>query len=88
MSNDRFEVIDLAVCTVCLCLIANGEYEADASEAEAAWAGMARTWGDNARHLVAVGDSESWFSWTSCDACESPLGGDRHAAAVLIPKEA
>lgn len=28
------------------------------------------------------GDTDTWFSWSSCDQCGSPLGGDReHATA-------
>lgn len=29
---------------------------------------------------------EPWFSWSSCDGCNSPLGGDRHHAVAWVPK--
>jgi hypothetical protein len=37
---------------------------------------------DDGGYWVA-GDEELGFSWEPCDCCRSPLGGDRHSAAVL-----
>lgn len=87
----EFETHELAVCTVCLHLLANGEYNDGTDAAEVASAGMVRIWGDDARHLVPGGgrdddDGERGFSWCSCDGCGSPLGGDRYQAYALIPK--
>lgn len=95
----KFDVTELEVCTVCICLIANGEYTSDPEAEQQAADGMARVWGEDARHLVPGGHVEDcdgtelcgcvdpWFSWSSCDGCGSGLGGDRHRAVALIPAE-
>jgi hypothetical protein len=29
-------------------------------------------------------EKEAWFSWSPCDNCQSPLGGNRYEAIVLL----
>lgn len=87
----RFDMTELAVCTVCIHLLANGEFNDGTDAAEKCSEGMARIWGDDARHLVPGGggdDEDSGdlgFSWSSCDGCGDTLGGDRHQAWAMIP---
>lgn len=52
----KFDETELAVCVVCIHLLANGEYDDGTDAAERAGEGMASIWGDDARHLVAGGD--------------------------------
>lgn len=92
-----FEKAELSVCVVCAHLLANGEYDDGTDAAEQAAKGMARIWGDDARHLIAGGHVEDcdgsepcgcldgWFSWSDCDGCGSEMGGERHRAVALIP---
>lgn len=95
----NFDITKLSVCTVCIHLLANGEFNDGTDAAEVAGNGMARIWGNDAIHLVPGGghrDNECdgecdgecdnlGFSWSSCDGCGESLGGDRHAATALIP---
>jgi hypothetical protein len=83
-ASDRFDRIELAVCVVCLHLLANGEFNDGTDAAEIAGSGMARIWGDNARHLVADGE-ELGFSTLPCDSCDDTHHGDRYRAIALIP---
>lgn len=80
----KFDITDLEVCTVCINLIANGEYNDGTNAAEIASAGIDRIWGDDAKHLV-PGDNEIGFSTRSCETCGDPLHGDRHEAHLLKP---
>lgn len=74
----------LSVCSDCLQFLANGPDDIDSDALEAIEAGLAKQGG----HCVpACGDDCGGFSWTPCDLCERPLGGERHAAAVLGNKE-
>jgi hypothetical protein len=82
--HGRFEHIELAVCVVCLHLLANGEFNDGTDAAETADAGMERLWGDTARHLVADG-AELGFSTWSCEGCGDTDHGDRYRAIALIP---
>ncbi len=80
----RFERVELAVCVVCLHLLANGEFTDGTTAGQVAAEGMSRTWGDNARHLVADG-AELGFSTWPCDSCDNTDHGDRYRAVALIP---
>ncbi|WAL67128.1 hypothetical protein ORV05_04890 [Amycolatopsis cynarae] len=96
----EFDITELSVCTVCIHLIANGEFDDGTDAAEKCAEGQAKIWGENAIHLVAGGHvedcdgsepcgcTEPWFSWSSCDGCGETLGGDRFHAAALIPQTA
>jgi hypothetical protein len=93
------EASQMAVCTDCLSVLANGECEYPSqTAADAHGEGMTRMLGD---HEVTLGwpftaqDQEDWdagieiddqlgFSWRSCDGCGSPLGGDRFKATIWI----
>lgn len=89
------DVLELAVCTDCLFY---GEYGPDgldelcedpAAVAEGFALNEADGWryasGCPAEHGHEDGEDhcEPWFSWTPCDLCRSPLGGDRHPAMLV-----
>jgi hypothetical protein len=76
--------LELSVCTVCLHLLANGEFNDGTDAAELAATGMEPLWGTTARHLVADG-TELGFSTWSCDTCGDTDHGDRYRAIALIP---
>jgi hypothetical protein len=82
--HDRFERIELAVCIVCLHLLANGEFNDGTDAAENAAIGMILLWGDNARHLVADGTELGFGTWP-CEGCGNTDHGDRYRAVALIP---
>lgn len=83
----NFEINKIEVCTVCICLIANGEYDDGTDAAEVCWRGMREMWGDDMRHMSpgSSEDGEPGFSTQSCEGCGDWHHGDRHAAYVLIP---
>lgn len=80
------DVTDLSVCSDCIQIMANGEINDGTDRGEQCADGMVRVWGDDARHLV-PGDEELGFSHSDCEGCGSPLGGDRHRAHLVKPKE-
>lgn len=100
-NHPRFDITEISVCTVCIHLLANGEYNDGTDTAEVVSAGMERIWGADLRHMVPGGSHESCepscdgsgdcfaddlgFSWSSCDGCGDTDGGDRHRATVMIP---
>lgn len=69
----------LSVCADCLEYLANGEGELEPERLADIRAGIERERGD----VVLSGEDEG-FSWSPCQLCESPLGGDRFGAAVLV----
>lgn len=75
---------ELSVCGDCLQYLANGPDELSPEAAAATAAGIEREGG----HIVPAcePDCEGGFSWSGCELCLSPLGGDRHRAAVLVPE--
>ena len=74
---------DLDVCTVCIHLIANGEYDDGTDAAEKCSAGQVAKWGDLAVHMV-LGDTEdTWFSMRDCEGCGDTDGGDRFHAHII-----
>lgn len=82
----KFNITELEVCTMCIHLLANGEYDDGTNAVVIVADGIRRTWGANVSHLV-PGSSDLGFSWSSCDGCGSTLGGNRHEASALIPLE-
>lgn len=74
---------DLAVCTDCVQIIANGEISDGTDTGDQVAAAQVVKWGDLAAHMVLGDTDEPWFSWSSCDGCGSPLGGDRFNAHIL-----
>jgi hypothetical protein len=81
------KVIDLKVCTDCLLYLANGDFpveweqeDIDAFTKEIDFRWPPRTWS------LCAGNSEGdddEFSWSSCAACGSNLGGARHPAHAI-----
>jgi hypothetical protein len=81
----NFDTTEIDVCIVCICLIANGEYNDGTDAAERCAAGQAAIWGADVRHLIPGGgreddDGERGFSWSACEGCGDTDGGDRHQA--------
>jgi len=83
---------DLSVCSDCAMAIANGDftgldyhYGAKANERQAEIVAGLDKEAAAGGYWVMSGDEneESWFSWSSCDCCDSGLGGDRLKAAVI-----
>ena len=84
----RVAVDGLNVCDDCASLVANGEVtgqEAARDITDAHAAKMVAKWGDQLRHMVLAGDSESSESEYECDGCGSTAWGSRHPAAILRP---
>lgn len=73
---------ELSICVDCLQFIANGPDELSPDVAAACAAGVEREGG----HVVpnCPENCEGWFSWSPCDLCNRPEGGERHPAAVLV----
>ena len=83
----RYETTVIEVCTVCLCLMANGEYNDGTDAADACLRGMRELWGDDVRHMIAgcSDDGEPGYSTQSCEGCGDWQHGDRHIAYVMVP---
>ena len=77
-------MLKIDVCTDCLMVIANGEFEAVAPEVAAAVArGIHDMHAEG--YMVALENTDAGhFSWSDCDLCQTKLGGDRWPA-VLVP---
>jgi hypothetical protein len=74
--------VELSICVDCLQYLANGGEELEPARAEEIAAAIAKQGGDV---VPACGeDCEGGFSWSPCELCGSALGGERHAAAVLV----
>lgn len=84
MTSTLYDTTELAVCTVCIHLMANGEYNDGTDAAEICGAGMVRIWGEDARYLT-LGGEELGFSWCRCEGCGDTDGGDRFRAYMMIP---
>lgn len=83
MASKRYNEYELAVCSDCIQLLANGDSGESTSRAAE---GMRRAWGDLAVHLV-VGDEDFGFSVDRCDGCGAEGGGERFGAVAVIPVE-
>ena len=92
---------ELQVCTVCLHLIANGEYHDGTDAAARCGQGLVDRWGELAGQIVPgwVGscdcapdeDCESGcldlgYHTSPCDGCGDSDAGDRFAAVILGPE--
>ena len=69
-----------AACVTCYVAIANGVSELDADDAAAYLAGVDR---DGGGVWFTSHDGDAWFSWTPCDICRRPLGGDRYTVCCV-----
>lgn len=84
--RNKFEHIDLMVCTDCAMLIASGEVtDGDGLDLSETLLGLwRRHLGDDAAHLVNGESSrEVEFSSSPCGACGEDAAGTRHHAVVL-----
>lgn len=80
-------VIELAVCVDCALFFGGADEITDAAGNDISAEMAERTHavhGDAVARIVLATDSDdTWFSWSSCDGCESKLGGMRQTAIVL-----
>lgn len=99
----RFETTEIKVCTTCIHLMCNGEYNDGEDTAERCAERQDLVWGGNQKYFTPGSDCEEsclvhddpddcttmdqGFSWSSCDGCEDTDGGDRFLAYVMIPKD-
>lgn len=83
-----WETYDIQVCSDCLMMIANGttgDYDGAPDDAEHD-AAMDALWPDADGWDITPNcseDCEGGFSWSPCEGCGSPLGGDRHPAVAM-----
>lgn len=70
------------VCTDCLMFAVNGDLPEDDARAAEVVAGFESDRVEG--HLVQSGNGYSTFSWQSCDACGTGLGGERHEMEAII----
>ena len=71
------ETYELEVCVDCAMLIANGETPEGNPDFT-----LSPRWDGYHVALNCPEDCEGSFTWSSCEGCDSPLGGDRHPAAA------
>jgi hypothetical protein len=83
-ARPRFDETKLSVCEACINLLANGELNDGTDRAERTAEGMARIWGDDARHLI-PGSQDLGYYTSACDGCGNTDHGDRFEAVALIP---
>lgn len=93
------EPTPIKVCIVCALLVEHGEYNDGTDAAEKCQEGREKIWGDNASQMCRSGcyedclfiddedheceDFEQGFSWSDCEGCGDPLGGDRFLFVVF-----
>lgn len=86
-------------CLVCALLTANGEYNDGTDAAEKCVEGQQKLWGDKSSGFMIAGchedcryqndddhecqEFEYGFSWSDCEGCGDPHGGDRYMLAVF-----
>lgn len=71
------------ICSDCLFLIANGDTPPDLDEAETVeYLARVEACTPEGFHWVA-GDDHDDFSWSTCDCCDSHLGGARYSAHLV-----
>lgn len=78
------EVDRIDVCGACLVVIGGDPAICDDAMQAACvlvGEGLARTWPGHT--IQATGEGEAAFSWSACEGCGNPDGGDRHQAAVF-----
>lgn len=80
MSESR----DLRVCVDCAFLIVNGDLPERDEIADQCLKGITDWW-DHGFRLIPGSEPDDDFSWSSCDCCNSMLGGTRmHICAIPI----
>lgn len=83
--NETTEDIEAEVCIDCALYWANADLSGVESLDRQIEIGLAKGVPDNC--TVAIGD-EAGFSWSRCEACLSPLGGDRFGASFVVVRAA
>ncbi len=98
MNDMRDRMVSWSICTCCMLCAANGECGDDCHDAEP----LNKVSPGEHISLGAIEHSEECteadreagcdcdqlgFSWQSCDACGSNLGGDRFAAVLWLPEK-
>lgn len=73
-------------CVDCIMLIANGDTSGNSrcetEEGEAAYLADVARYSEGGEWVNNCDETcEGGFSWSPCDVCRSPLGGDRHPVA-------
>lgn len=90
-SNERFAIYSIKVCTVCIHLLANGEYNDGTDAAEMCAEGLSARW----PHGEALEDGtvfdglvpgldEYGFSTSACEGCGDTLHDDRFEAFAFF----
>lgn len=80
---DTDNLVELDVCTVCIHLIANGEFNDGTDEAERKGAGLESNWAGWRLVPGFLPEEDSRFSHLSCQGCGDTLAGDRFQAYAL-----
>lgn len=89
------DAVEIMICTDCLMVAANGTSEGADDDYE--WPSDMDGWIVNPGHLHNLEDcgadvmegtadcpyDEGSFSWSPCDVCRRPLGGDRYPASMF-----
>lgn len=87
MTDTRWDERELESCEPCLFVIMYGSYDNGEDDGERAAAGIARIWGDDARHLIGQGDRLDELSTRSCQTCGDDTHGTRFRVTLLKPLE-
>lgn len=77
------------ICVDCLFYLANGDIPEDRTDLPDILAPLDVTLGATDCELCidgeqTMGPCEPWFSWRTCEACGSPLGGNRVHATLWV----
>lgn len=78
------ESFSIDICVDCMLDLANGE----CGNEDEHGCNERSDWPDWSGYHIALGDlDDRWFSWSSCDMCNSHLGGDRYEATAFTRSE-
>lgn len=87
-----FTLTQIEICRDCVLVHANGEDGCDDTDCrhgipDSGWpVDTELTLGRLDADANAMEDTEPWFSWSPCEWCGSPLGGDREYAVAWQPE--
>lgn len=82
------EIYKGEACIDCVIMIANNDNSGMTEEEFAEWTANVERFDacESGKYYAVVDcdeDCEGWFSWSSCDYCNSRLGGDRHPIVFI-----